>query len=434
MIGVAAWKNVSRTLVLCLGLLEARAFAQDTQAIQGLLSKDRLEVTEKGNGYHEVRVEFPNKEHPRRTAWRILLTTNKFPSRDKPYENFQIRSAAFTPAPGAREIFVLGHSYLNETMVTYSHGTRFYDIGDQGDGLIPIFPGELAPHSVLVTPDKKVAGEVRDRGILWKSENGGRNCRRSEELVLWSTFKATNYLYIVQFGFQDEGTISFRMGSTGTNLTHDKANGHMHLAIWRLDVDLGGEGSKNQPYLVRYLESKTAPGRARVVEEPFNNGIEGYADWNPEEFTTLRIKNEAFKNAIGSPLSYDLIPHRSGSARHYGPQLPEKLPDESFTHHDFWVLPYKANKLKQVDELDCTKLSTYVRRGRHIDDHDLVVWYISSAHHQPRDEDLFGPPDGRQQGATVVLWSGFEFRPRDLFDASPFFEGKGLKPKTAKKH
>lgn len=52
----------------------------------------------------------------------------------------------------------------------------------------------------------------------------------------------------------------------------------------------------------------------------------------------------------------------------------------------------------------------------------MVLWAITAAHHIPRDEDLVGPKGKRSTGSTSVVWSGFELRPRDLFDGTPFYD------------
>jgi len=46
------------------------------------------------------------------------------------------------------------------------------------------------------------------------------------------------------------------------------------------------------------------------------------------------------------------------------------------------------------------------------------VWYLSPMHHLPRDE------DGEYQGGfwksvAMLVWGGFDLRPRSLFDRTP---------------
>ena len=41
--------------------------------------------------------------------------------------------------------------------------------------------------------------------------------RRGQKLLLWGVLDAANYRYIIEYGFQDDGVITFRVGSTGRN-------------------------------------------------------------------------------------------------------------------------------------------------------------------------------------------------------------------------
>jgi hypothetical protein len=100
---------------------------------------------------------------------------------------------------------------------------------------------------------------------------------------------------------------------------------------------------------------------------------EGGVQWKAEEFTRLRIESK-LKNAQDHLISYELVPLRPGSPRHFGP-------DEEFTSNDFWVTPYK------FEELYYPSLPIYVKKNRSIEDTDVVIWYMSPAYHLPRDED-----------------------------------------------
>lgn len=109
------------------------------------------------------------------------------------------------------------------------------------------------------------------------------------------------------------------------------------------------------------------------------------------------------KNAQNKNISYDLMVTRECTPRH----------QEPFSHHDFWVTRYKSG------EVAYTQLPSYVIPPESIDNTDVVVWYISPAHHMPRSEDGRFRPNW--SGVALVMWSGFDLRPRDLFDQTPFF-------------
>ena len=91
---------------------------------------------------------------------------------------------------------------------------------------------------------------------------------------------------------------------------------------------------------------------------------------------------------------------RSGSARH----------SEDFTKKDFWVTRFRG----ATAELLADNLPNYIADQQSTVNADIVVWYTGSVHHEnnERDED---------DNTTPVLWTGFELRPKNLFDRTPFF-------------
>ena len=70
--------------------------------------------------------------------------------------------------------------------------------------------------------------------------------------------------------------------------------------------------------------------------------------------------------------------------------------------------------------------------GEKITDTDVVIWYVSSAHHEPRSEDgrFVQDKEGnyRWEGITLLMWTGFDLRPRNLFGATPFFGEPPTRP------
>ena len=128
--------------------------------------------------------------------------------------------------------------------------------------------------------------------------------------------------------------------------------------------------------------------------------IEGSRVWNPERFHALEIFDRTLQNGRGRPTSYELIPLRSGSARH----------SEDFTKRDFWVTRFRG----PTAELLADNLPNYIADQQSTVNADIVVWYTASVHHEnnERDED---------DNTTPVLWTGFELRPKNLFDGTPFW-------------
>src|SRR5207249_2971519 len=105
-------------------------------------------------------------------------------------------------------------------------------------------------------PRQILIKELRERGVAWTSD--GRT-RRGEELLLWSVIDTGNYEYVIQYGFRDDGTVTFRLGATGYNNPVMPYEPHMHDALWHVDLDVGNAGN-NSVSLMRHLEPATIPG------------------------------------------------------------------------------------------------------------------------------------------------------------------------------
>ena len=277
---------------------------------------------------------------------------------------------------------------------------REEDAGPNGN-LMPPFPGDPYP---------TVVREFRDRGVVWKDFAHG--VRRGKELVIWGALEAANYMYIISYGFHDDGTISFRVGATGQNLPGHRKESHMHNAHWRIDIDLI-DGKKNSAMVMRHVEDPASMA-AEDIEEPFNRGFEGGIDWDAKEFTMVRIETDR-KNANGKTIGYDLMPIRMGSARH----------NEDFTQHDFWVT--RSHPERPLEYI-FSNLANLVKDEEEVESADIVLWATSSSHHEPRDEDgkpdsapRLWPGDDAWEGSALVMWSGFDLRPRNFFDRTPFY-------------
>lgn len=347
---------------------------------------------------NEVIQEFPSND-VMRTAWKVhWATATGF--------GLYLQDAWFKRGPKEPWLQVVGDSRLSEMFVPYHSGTpRFWDIS-YNFALTPLTRDDAGPYGRLLGTPPTVVQEVRDRGVIWMDAVKGS--RRGQRLVLWASLHAANYRYLIEYGFQDDGTINFRVGSTGRNYGSREWEGHMHNGLWRVDVNLDGP-AHNSAWVMEHLEPEPdRPARAQTKMRPFNSGIEGYEDWDARQFTMLTITNDKTKNARGLPFSYDVMPLRHGNARHHGPE------NEACTQHDFWVT------LNRPGEIYYPKLPKYVQKGESIASKDIVVWHSTPGHHEPRSED--GEMKGNALvGVTPVMWCGFDLRPRNLFDRSPLY-------------
>ncbi len=296
-------------------------------------------------------------------------------------------------------IQVLEDARLVEIFVPYHPGRpRYLDLGNQQP--LELSQADAGCCGVLLPSNDQpfVVKEVRDYGLLYK-DHWRDEVRRGQELVLWVVIPAGNYVYVLEYGLRDDGTITFRLGSTAYNLPRAADVAHSHTAVWRIDPALAGP-DHDSVLLASHSESIQAePASDAAV--PFANGFEGYADWDPAAYTALRIFDTQETNNRGEAISYDLMAWRWGTPRHAEP----------WAHHDFWVTRDKA-----VPELDYALLSLYVAQlpRESTRDTDVVLWHLSAAHHLPRREDGFDT-----NGVALAMWSGFHLRPRNLFDGTP---------------
>lgn len=360
--------------------------------------KAKKERVVRAKSANEIVQTFPAND-PARTAWKVRWAT-------RTGNGLYIRDAWFKRAPNEPWLQVLGDARVSEVFVPYHSGSpRFWDVSIDFD-MRHLTRVDAGPNGKLLGNPPVVVQELRDRGPAWVETRHGS--RRGQALVLWGVIHAANYYYITEYGFQDDGVVTFRLGSTGRNYPSREWEGHMHNGLWRIDVNLDGP-EHNSVYLVEHVETDGEQrGKARTVRAPFNGGKEGWADWDALKFTSLLVVNERRKNAQGKPFSYQLMPIRMGNARHYNDEK------ELSTQHDFWVT--RADR----DELYYPKVPKYAEDEEPVMDADVVLWHSAAGHHEPRSED--GEMRGNElYGATPVMWSGFELRPRNIFDRSPLY-------------
>ena len=335
----------------------------------------------------EIVQDFPPSGTPQ-TSWRVAFG---FANR----KGLFITSAEFRKSPSDPYMKVLSEAGLSDVFVPYHPGSpRFLDLSQFNFALLPVVSGDLGACGQQAA--SVVVKEIRDRGLLWKDDS---RTQRAYELVLWATLDAANYNYIMQYSFRDDGSIGFRLGATARNLPGSEQVAHMHDGLWRIDVDLNGKGSD----VVQVHTHNESGSAASDVLAPFNASKEGFLDWNPTQFTMLNISDPTLVNGQGKPVSYDVMVDRQGTPRH----------QEGYAQHDFWITKYKAA------ETAYTQLTTYAN-AESISNQDIVLWYMAPAHHVPRSEDG-RLENGVWKGSALLMWTGFDLRPRNLFDTTPRF-------------
>jgi primary-amine oxidase len=338
------------------------------------------------------------------TAWKVEWATQQC-------NGLLIKNAWYKRSPQHDWLQVLGEARVSELFVPYHAGDpRFWDVSQYKFNLAPVTQIDAGPFGKLHVSNNGskqvpcVVEEVRDRGIIWKSSEG---VRRGHVAILWGCIDAANYRYIIEYGFQDDGCITFRVGASGHNYRGRENTPHMHNTLWRIDVNLDGADHNTALIMERSdpMDDLTNQ-KAQLLHSKFNNGVEGGADWDASKFTMVRVINTEKHNARGLNYAYDLVPARMGNSRHYGK-------GEECTLHDFWVT--KANPT----EVAYRSLPSFCN-GESIEDTDIVLWYSAPAFHDPRTEDGISLNDSIV-GCTHVNWSSFTLRPTNIFDRTPLY-------------
>ena len=381
----------------------------------------------------EFVITFPtNDPNNWETAWKIEWDMEsakqandqgfKFPKgRDSATVLFKIKRAFYKPGQKAEWIQVLEDAHPSEFYVPYYfRGTRFYDLKSVG-GYVGLAAKEGGAVSQLLGKSKRVMAELRDTGPAYKH---GNLTRRGEELTLWANFGAANYTYMIEYGFRDDGVIVFRHSPTGYNYFADFHASHMHGSFWRVGVKLGPEGNneKNTVYSVKLpLDAKDQGDGGKLDVEEITR--ETFLDWNPQQFTLLRVTNPnysvvpAAKDRPALPISYDLVTVQQGIARH------KRFPDEKFTHHDFWITRNDCPEKMYINlgNYFFDKAGQLNPELRDLDQSNVVLWHSSSAFHVPRAEDGIVGGNNLSNGQATIFWTTFELRPRNLFVKSPIY-------------
>ena len=115
---------------------------------------------------------------------------------------------------GLAEIFVPYHREGNNT------GFRPYDLR-WTSALDQVTAQDAGSNGSLITLTNEsvptVVAEVRERGAAWLCKQTTMQTRRAEEFLVWGVIDGGNYDNIIQYGFRDDGAMTFRLGNTGYN-------------------------------------------------------------------------------------------------------------------------------------------------------------------------------------------------------------------------
>jgi primary-amine oxidase len=315
---------------------------------------------------------------------------------------------------GLAEVFVPYHDRPEER----PYDMQFCPIG--GCQLQVLNSQDMGPTGNLVTLTGQslpsVVTEVRDRGVAWLCKQVSHASRRGQELLVWGVQEGSNYDNITQFGFRDDGMMTFRIGTSGFTMTAHDREDHTHNALWRVDMDLNGAtGDSALHWDHREPKTTNQPLLAQDSHPPFDSNTEGGVLSLPQRVTSVLIEDNA-TNGFGAKIGYDFHLAQAQTSRHFGPL-------DDWTKRDFWVTRYQngqgwVNNHQPPDNYVVGQASD----NQSVTNTDTVVWVKSSAHHEPKDEDRAASDISNPaltSGVTLAHWSGFDVEPRNLFDANP---------------
>jgi primary-amine oxidase len=333
-------------------------------------------------------------------------------------EGIVFHDITYTP-PGGGAVEVLGQANLAQIHVPYDdNGARFHDESDfgLGGGFLNDLTAADCPGGTLINVSGKdvLCRQEQPNGYAWKSYS---QQVQSTTLSLFSVSHIGAYNYVISYNFDDDGTIRPAVGATG-QLQRIGSNplfgwdlgggsigiAHMHNFYWRLDFDVDGEANDQ----VQELQTSYQPGRERLNNLRNNYTVETARRTGAAAMRTWRIMDTVETNADNHPISFELLPNTDVLFR--GPTY------EPWTQNEFYATTLRACERFASHNPGgggCASngnLSTFVNGESLTGSADLVVWYGTSFHHLPRDED---------QPHMHPHVSQFSIIPRDLTAQNP---------------
>jgi Copper amine oxidase, enzyme domain len=391
-----------------------------------------------------LRVDFPDPDKTKPgTHWRFGL-------RDDGLKGLSIVDVTVQAAQLGTPVYAIKHAGLADIFVPYDDGSyHAYDMQGGYSNLDPIDADDLPPQlSSLVylrrkassgyssDDSPKVAVECRDSGIAWlcksKSDPSKSIRRRLHEVVVWAVFDGDNYDNIIEYRFREDGSIGFRYGATGYN--SQGGNGypgptvpHVHNGLWRVSTQLFGQ-SDSEVQRFQHFDNGDGTFTDSDVSVPKETSVM----WTPEQFTNLIVQSKSRMNKHQHQMGYEFSPwNRTGTARQSTDPwtLADFYVTNDHTGEDgFGALP--PNDWRFLWHWPDDYLFAYLNHEVVGDPAPgVVVWYTSSAHHDPTDLDRQEDDQGNDYtGVTPAHWSGFDMDPHNLFDYNPVGDPKKCEP------
>jgi primary-amine oxidase len=358
---------------------------------------------------------------------------------------------------------VMYEGALSEMYVPYMHPSpgwnwrAFLDAGEflLGGLIKPVGPDDCPAHAQYFTgivpsdqgtpvlePQLACLFEHATDSPAWRhSEDGRLSGRPGRELVLRTAAVAGNYDYLMDWVFQQDGTIRVAVGATGIvetmgvketvvhSMGDDASNpengtlvapnllavNHDHYFSYRLDLDVDGP---NNSFMIDRLVPEEVSGQARKSiwgSQPSTAKTEKDAilDIDLRRPTMWAFINTTTHGALGYPTGYEIMPGPTAIS-FVSPEDPAQKAG-AFSEHQIWVTPYKPDEIYAAgtyvtrnNEFD--GLPVWTQANRPIENTDIVGWYTLGFHHVVRLEDWPVMP---------TLWHDFLIRPANFFNKNP---------------
>jgi primary-amine oxidase len=278
----------------------------------------------------------------------------------------------------------------------------------------------------------------------WRhNENNILAGRPSRELVLRTAAAIGNYDYMMDWIFQQDGTIRVRVGATGIvevkgskdvvapepAMTDGKptpehgtlvapntvAVYHDHYLSFRLDMDVDGQ---NNTFMVDRLVPEKISARTRtsiwgVESTPAKTESQAIMDIDPRKPAMWHFVSGTERGPLGYPTGFEIMPEAT-AVDFLSPDDPS-LKVGAFAEHQLWVTPYKPDEryaagVYVTNSKGGEGLPAWTKADRPIENTDIVAWYTLGFHHVVRIEDWPVMP---------TLWHEFMIRPINFFSENP---------------
>jgi len=363
---------------------------------------------------------------------------------------------------GDRLRSILYEGSLSEMFVPYMDPSEgwfarsFFDAGEYADGFSSsLEPGDDCPENAVyfdqafanwkglprLRPRAACLFEQPSGYMAWRHGGETVESRKMRDLVLRTIGVFGNYDYVLDWIFQQNGTMRVRVGATGFDETKavksrtaaedsDGQDGlygrfiaentvavdHDHFFSFRLDFDIDGTANS---FVRDKLQTKRLPPsslrKSLWVAEPEIAKTEEQAKihMSMEHPEVWRVINPSVKNSLGYPVGYELM----GGENAMSLLVPEDYPQKraGFTDYQLWVTPYRDNERYAAGDYPMQSkggdgLPAWTKANRAIENTDIVLWYTIGFHHVPHAEDWPVMP---------TIWHEFELRPVNFFDRNP---------------